>query len=841
MISELFEAIERGATVVTAEHRLARSLRREYALAKQRAGAKSWTEPYVLPWFGWLERCWREVLYSTGDPLPAALNAFQEEMLWEAAVASSPTSEDLLQLGATARAARRSWATVHAWRLPLAGQWWEHNQDATEFLAWSREFRNRCSESRRLDPAVLADSLRSRIAGPREIWFTGFDELTLQQREIADSLDSVLVEPNRQSTNTAALHEYSSAEDELQAAAEWARSIVLTRPLASVGIVLPDLGDVRRAASRIFRQALGGAVHISYGEPLTESPAIHAALQLLDLARSTVPMATMSAILLSPFVAGWDGERGARARFDAWLRSQGRLEWSWRAVHRQDRCPNGFGTAVGEWELIADSAPSRQRPSAWSRTLSRLLHCFGWTAGTALLQRAWERVLSALASLDSVLEDIPATKALTLLRRAASRAQVEEENTGEPVQVLSLDESGGLEFDHLWIGGMDDVSWPRPSSPDPFIPVSLQRERNLPHSSPARELEWARSVTERLLAAAPEVVASFAVGTGDRRLAPSPLVANLRRDSRPRAVPVVAPAPLESVEEAHAPPVDMGVWQTGGTRTLQLQASCPFRAFAEIRLAARPLEEPELGLDPREKGKVMHAAMEIVWRDLECSNKLRAMNAEVLAQLVSRAVQQALRHIRGFVGTPFEERLRALESRRLTRLIAEWLAMEKSRVGDFAVAEMETAREVEIGGLRLRTRIDRADRVVGGLVLIDYKSGEPSVKSWDGDRPAEPQVPLYAVTQSAQVAGVAFAQVRTGGIQFKGYTTREGLLPKAKVKDVAEFAEMQQGWLLALTNLATAFREGRADVSPKSPAECGYCHLHSLCRIAEHEPSEGDA
>jgi RecB family exonuclease len=254
------------------------------------------------------------------------------------------------------------------------------------------------------------------------------------------------------------------------------------------------------------------------------------------------------------------------------------------------------------------------------------------------------------------------------------------------------------------------------------------------------------------------------------------------------------------------------------------------------------LEEPELGLDPREKGKAMHAAMEIVWRELRDAATLRATSADELARLVSRAVQQALRDQRPFPGTPFEERLSALERQRLTRIVAEWLEMEKTRVGDFVVAQVESAREVEIGGLRLRTRIDRVDQLTGGqIALIDYKSGEPSVTSWEGDRPDEPQLPLYAVTQSMPVAAVAFGQVRTGAIQFKGYTARDGLLPKAKLRDEAEFAEMTDAWRTALGTLATGFREGDAAVDPKSSAECDRCHLHVLCRIADHGSPGGGA
>src|ERR1700747_974209 len=53
---------------------------------------------------------------------------------------------------------------------------------------------------------------------------------------------------------------------------------------------------------------------------------------------------------------------------------------------------------------------------------------------------------------------------------------------------------------------------------------------------------------------------------------------------------------------------------------------------------------------------------------------------------------------------------------------------------------------VSVGGLKLRLRADRIDLLENGQrLLLDYKSGEVSVKDWEGERPDEPQRPLYAI------------------------------------------------------------------------------------------------
>ena len=54
----------------------------------------------------------------------------------------------------------------------------------------------------------------------------------------------------------------------------------------------------------------------------------------------------------------------------------------------------------------------------------------------------------------------------------------------------------GLRFDHLWVMGLHHEAWPQSANPNPFLPIALQREHKLPHSSADRELEFAAKVME---------------------------------------------------------------------------------------------------------------------------------------------------------------------------------------------------------------------------------------------------------------------------------------------------------------------------------------------------------
>jgi probable DNA repair protein len=351
---------------------------------------------------------------------------------------------------------------------------------------------------------------------------------------------------------------------------------------------------------------------------------------------------------------------------------------------------------------------------------------------------------------------------------------------------------------------------------------------------------------DRLRASAPEVVFSSPRLDGDRELRPSPLIAALPETPFPDlpAPPLQAhirsAARLEPMAEPVGPPL-AGGRAPGGARLLQLQAACPFRAFAELRLGATPLGEPQPGLDPLERGSLLHRLLQALWERLGDSAGLAAAERdgglEALLDAVVDAVLAELERERPqTVTAPF----RALERRRLLRLLGEWLEVERGRP-PFTVAGVERERQVAFGGLELRLRMDRIDRLADGrLAVIDYKSGRTRVAGWFEERPDEPQLPLYAVTAEAPVAALAFAQVRPGECGFRGLSDGGELLPGVESVDAgrvagltgADWNAMIARWRTVLERLAAAFRAGDARVDPKRyPDTCAWCALPSLCRV----------
>lgn len=868
-------------TVITANLRLARELQQEYDLEQQAAGLSCWPTPRILPWSAWLSEWWREALFSgRAETARRLLRPAEERAIWEGIIRSRG-SDRLLEVPGTAESALASWNLLCAWNLPLDAPDWRDQDDSEAFLDWAEEFRHCCRRNGWISgaelPAVVADLIEGgHLTVPEQVEIAGFLEPTAAQQRLFDSLARHGTEVRqRQTPETAAKAVrlgLADAARETAAAAEWARRILESEPEAAdpdfrIGVVVPDLGGRRSQVDRIFGETLHPRTrprqdldsrrlfNISLGLPAGEYPIIETAFLLLETDPEKIPIEDASRLLRCPFLQGSEKELTGRALLDVELRSTGEPYVSLKDIIRLARSGNGsrqcpgLASRLATWREQHQALQTIRTPSDWTIALSEFLQAVGWPGDRGIdsaeyqTLEVWGELLSELARLDRVSGPISLGLAVGLLRRLASARQFQPESVPAPVQILGLLEASGLRFDRLWIMGMHDNAWPAPPSPDPFLPFSLQRRFNLPRSSPDRDLEFARTLTGRLLSSAPTVVVSYPRREGDSDLRVSPLLA---------ALPKIAEADLqfaasagyleqiqrssrmETIQDHRAPPCG-NVPFRAGTSLFKLQAACPFRAFAELRLGARAPDQPQPGLNALDRGHLVHGILKRVWDQLRSHQGLLSMSEEELADLVRAQAGSEIREFSRHRRALRSPRFAAIERERMERIIGQWLHLEKERQ-PFTMREQEEGRRVALGGLQLKIRADRVDRLDNGeLVILDYKTGECSPSDWDGSRPDEPQLPIYAVTADSPVAGVFFGRLKSGAFGFRGLTCSDGIVPGVKAPDDQPgLAETIAEWREVLDRLGRDFGAGMALVDPKQPPKtCLHCALPALCRIGQ--------
>lgn len=868
--------------MVTATRRLARELARADDARALQAGRVSWVRREILPFEGWLRKLWREWLYSGSSQPVTLLPSGTESVLWEEIIQASAEVRELFDVTRMAETARQAWTLLWHWEVPAEGAGWGDTEDTEAFQTWSAEFRARLRRNGWISSAMLPGFLSERVAAgevslPAGVRVVGYDEFPPAYGRLLSTLERrgvrvVVEEPESEAAPSMARVSFPDSAGEVRAAAAWARRRLEAHGAAvSVGIVVPDLGRRREAIERLFREEFDPGSHlntsrdrrrgfnISLGQPLADSPVVESALQLLRLRPDRIPLEAARRCLLSRFLHGADEEHASRALLIRTLAARREPDVGVSVLEplAVDACPI-LAACLRSWRELFDGLPESAPPREWAQRASEILGAFGWPgasgetsldSATYQARLAWQELLNSFVELDGALEPIRFARAVSLLERMARSLRFQPESEPAPVQILGLFEAGGFRFDDVWIMGMDDGSWPQAREANPFLPLGLQKEHGLAGSSPERDLDYARRLTRRLLSGAVRTcVVSHARGDSEVGLGPSPLFRELAEAHPAELIGEIRPEYSEQVRRSSMAEVvsDPGpIWEVGeervrgGAGVLADQAACPFRAFARVRLGAVAREDARPGLDARDRGGLVHEALERVWSELGSHEELCAAGDSTghssLDEIVGRAVDgaiHALARTRSILRNPG---FRAIERARLGRLLGEWLDLERQRA-PFRVLARETRTRVQVGPLTLMTRMDRIDRLPDGThVLIDYKTRPASPAVWDGDRPADPQLPLYASDLAEgghALSGVCFGVVRAGNARFVGVSAG-GVLPGVGPGE-APLDETISGWRVTLRRLAEEFSQGRAVVDPRDgPATCRHCDLGPLCRIGE--------
>ncbi|HJS78399.1 MAG TPA: PD-(D/E)XK nuclease family protein, partial [Burkholderiales bacterium] len=836
-----FARLEQGhaaqVTVVTPNKRLSQALMAEFDDFQTRKNLTVWEAPDILSFGAFVERLWEDALYSElGETLPLLLTEAQEQHLWEGILEKS----GFLIVPRAAAQCLEAWRLMHQWRIGAGGM----NEDSLAFHRWKNDYERQTLGE--IDSARLPDlmaGLLDKLRRPKLLVAYDFDVVPPQTREFFEHFEFRTCVP--EGIDGACMRTaFRSAREEIEAAAKWARAR-LEEGKRRIGVVVPDLGRRRSEVVRVFSRVmqpgynLPGAAktpmpfNVSLGKPLALYPLVDAALTLIEWAHHPLEFARASHLIRSPFLGGADSELARRAMLDVRLRKDADGSMSLgKFIGSSEPCP----VLRKRLEAVFEITKTRpESPAEWARHFSAFLEAAGFPGERALdsdefqTRVKWHEALAELSRLERMAARFSFSQALSFLKGYCTETLFQPESLDAPIQILGVLESAGQRFDCLWVAGLIDEQWPLPARPNPFIPIAAQKKAGIPQASAEASFEFDRRITEEWKRSAAEVVFSHASSEEDRKLSPSPLILDVAE--KPLAVPdfpryrdlLFSSSHLESFEDSSAPPVPPGK-VVGGTRVLADQAACPFRAFAKWRLGAKELEEPADGLDPRDRGKLLHALMRELWVRLKNSSSLGKNVSAVISQAASEAVKEA----------GLEGRFAELERSRLAKLAAEWLELE-SRRAPFEVLFTEQQRDLEVAGLQFQSRIDRMDKLrEGGHVLIDYKSSRfLSPRQWEGPRPDDPQLPLYAVTAPEDLAAVVFAKLRPGEMRFIGFSRNPNLIPQVNVPG-KPWPALLAAWKKDAEALGTGFASGDARVDPKEGLDtCRNCELHTLCRVYE--------
>ena len=892
-----------GGAVLAANERAARSMTSAFHAARLAEGRTAWPTPSIFSWDSWVQKSWLE----RNDAGLMLLNPLQEQALWTKAIARSKVGANLLHRSRLAASAQRAFRLLCDYapgdlkapaRLGWAG-------DAAVFSEWLEAFQTFCRREVLISNSLLTQELtellaqgsvpdfqRNRQRPP--LLLVGFDRLLDTQEELLNAWGPWQLEGPGEAARSTRFLTTQDSEEELAACVDWLREQLTANPDARLMVVTTALGQRRGELERAMLQAPTHAAEqnlsfeFSLGVPMGQVSLARSALLILRWLHAPLSEPEVDWLVGCGHCAASADEETSLAESMRQMRRRGKERPGWaleefaKALGPDDHSSYRDGGAVedsadprqpspgqSQWaermisvrdRLLA--LPTWQSPQEWVEQATQLLESTRWpgfrppTSDAFQARQRWERVMEDCGSLSFDGSQIEWADFVSTLADAVESTIFAVESSDAQVLITEPLEAAGQAADGIWFLGANEENWPGRGQPHPLLPIGLQRDTGMPHASPLADWKLAQQANTRLLASADEVVFSYSRHSAESEARPSRLVTQLIGTATalpPRAQQTAVRTDLtESFEDTSRipfPHVEIG----GGAATLTSQSQCPFQAFATARLGAEDWQPAEVGLNAKQRGQLLHSVLHRIWAGPEVGGIRTLAELQTRGDLrgfVDGAVRSVLRESfdptkRNSMPARFPERYLQLEAERLTRLVTEWLEYERKRL-PFTVVKTEARGQVTIAGLTLDLRLDRVDELQNGAQLvIDYKSSDTiGPRSWEGKRPDDLQLPLYAsFAVNERLEGLLIAQVRPRKSKFKGRlrdaatSLRTDLTGRnSLVSEPLTDAQLTE-WRDRIERLGKDFLAGHADVDPKKEGKpCKTCHLHAVCRIYENQP-----
>ncbi|NIB41147.1 hypothetical protein HBA55_16205 [Pseudomaricurvus alkylphenolicus] len=903
-IKPLLPDIQAGYLILTPNSRLRNKLQEAYNHHCQLQQLTTWPGARVHPLSEWIRENYLILLDQAAVEQPRVLaSEFQQRQLWLDIIRADSEGAELINPLRLATDAQSAYRSLLRWSLTIGDvqRQYGENEDLP-LLRWATEFENKLDELglqtfEHMQREVLKACRQGLVPGEQALTLVGFDDLPPLTRTTLDAIslrqrrcdalsrrDPQLFQQPLQQPHCFRVRT-DNDEDEIRQAARWAHQLIESDPTSTVAIISPNLGQVRNQVQQIFIEEFEPhyalpetprytlPFNFSAGIPLGSTPLISDALNLLRLNLSSRPLEDLVHLMNSPFWgAGTDVAHCARVsqRLRSRLRPNLRVSTLRQICHQlaggeasgELNYPHWLDRTLQDFESLKRRHSGQRPPSQWADFFLEQLNLLNWPGERRLDSNEyqqvtrWYELLEEFCRLDLTGTKLSLSEALDCLGQLAAGEHFQAQTPDSPIQILGILEGSGLVFSHCWVLGMNQRDWPPVPQPNPLLPLELQRAHGMPHADAERELNYAETLTRGYENSADEVIFSYAASEGDTPLHHSALIAHLP-EKHPHfeahsehwqeyLKSCARSGQWQWVNCLNAPPVSKDELEQikGGSQIFRNQAISPLAAFCIHRLGASLPLEPSLGLSAIDRGQILHNALADLWEKLKHQKALLELAQTELQSLVDTCLDRHLQAYRLKQPDQLGERYLQLEKRRQQQLILQWLELEKQRPA-FTVQSYEESIQTEFAGLPLRLRLDRLDRLDSGeLILIDYKTGNPSPRSWGSDRPEEPQLPLYSLCYKADVEAVVFAQINAREVAIKGLGElpgeHDGIIPTARGGELdlpENWPDILNHWRTTLGQLGEDFLQGNADPGFKSPQlQRFYEALSPIFRWQEQEP-----
>ena len=888
--SETLRHLQQGHLIITASNRQADYLHQAY---REQQSESVWYRANIITWNDWVKDSVERLQMLCPVNAPLLLTKNQCLYLWQKEIEAS--GDPLLNVPLASKKVYRAAEILNDWLQAdeLAdNQEFEHRLETRQFRDWYLSLSLYLEDKNLIAPYQLQQQLLNLLGQgtghllsmKSQVRLIGFQQMTPVQEHIIAQLKDCGIQFStmNKSAQTAEQTrlEFKDILTELQQTAIWAKGHFDQEPTQRLAIIVPELEQyrelIRRSFSKVFQSDYWldpsheptRPFDISLALPLTDYPMIQDLLMLLALKHDSIAQHEMIHLIQSrylgqitqsynttPFIRQVKESRVARVKLNS-------LESIILPALNESQQHEMAGIIELFNSLSELDTSSKRTASEWVSYVTHWLLDISYADESGLssdeyqTKEALYKVLASVASFDVITQEMSWSEWFSLLKQQLYSRLFQPQTGHCPIQIMGLFEAQSIPFDYVRMVGVDNQLWPAKANPNPFLPYPMQKQLNMPSANPERELKLCLEQYESLISLCKEIIFSHVNDTTEANAGVSPVIEHLSRTQIEGAVSVnTQQEDLFSLghslewnilDDTYGTPYENDRLK-GGSYLLKEMAACPFRAFVHHRLSAQDPHEPLTDFDGMDKGKLVHSLLEIIWRDLlenSFHNLVSRLDTEAFQSQLDDLIWQTIEQLNAEKNHLLIREARLIEHKRLKRLINQWLQTELKRE-PFTVIAGEQSYYYSIAGMTIKLTVDRIDELESGeSIIIDYKTGRTDLKEWFGNRPTEPQMPLYGCIldkEGADISAIVYGMVRYQECKFSGISEQPKSLPglrhvfaKTKYDTEAETIHEQVPiWQTELTELVSGYASGLAEINPKDSKTCNYCDLQGVCRIAD--------
>ena len=567
--------MDEGATLLTPNLRIRDAIVCQY-LNETKTGVAPTPEVYPVDVF--IQDLWKiHARRSAGSSSNLNLISSQEELLiWDHVLESSLLSESLLNTEETAN------SIAHSYR--MGKQWLDNeifNQEVTKksdikdvavFSEWIELFQKYCNQHRVINlvdatqiltEVILKNELETSLKrvvlvnffNPPPLYRKLFTALPNVKEVFTNTIDNEMKPQVALKTKLT----FQSQDSESNHCALWVKKILTKKTNAHIGILAADKPNSREKLELALKDVLTplnffpNVIHESLfntsgnTENLLDSGLIYDAFLILNLGADQYNTVDIIRLLQSPFINLDHAEESDAEKEDCILLAGSLKQRTGPIISRRElfyliktkSTSSELAAILVSIRTEIRKANLQSAPLQWSSVFTRALESFGWPGKIQSSieysqHEQWLNLLNTFNLSAASLSKLNYSSALKRLRLLAKRTlQRNLFNSSLQISYLSLDEAIGLEFDYLWMLGIDDQHWPEPANPSPFLPYKLQKQYKIPGSHSEIQLTSASKTFEILLSStAVEARASYYLSDGEQEFRPSNFLQTFRSESR---------------------------------------------------------------------------------------------------------------------------------------------------------------------------------------------------------------------------------------------------------------------------------------------------------------------